>query len=58
VKKGEPGRKHNLVIGRGPHAFQAISGALLLCKPAKKQHSKVILQMGKSPPALENQLVW
>jgi len=41
VKKGEPGRKHNLVIARGPHAFQTISGALLLCKPAKKQHSKL-----------------
>jgi hypothetical protein len=41
VKKGEPGRNHNLVIARGPHAFQTISGALLLCKPAKKQHSKL-----------------
>jgi hypothetical protein len=41
VKKGEPGRKHNLVIARGPLAFQTISGALLLCKPAKKQHSKL-----------------
>jgi hypothetical protein len=47
VKKGEPGRKHNLVIARGPHAFQTISGALLLRKPAKKQHSKVVLQLGK-----------
>jgi hypothetical protein len=52
VKKGEPGRKHNLVIARGPHAFQTISGALLLRKPAKNTALKSSLATG------ENLLPW
>jgi len=41
------------------HFKQYLAPCSFVSQPKNStQNSKVILQMGKSPPALENQLVW